>query len=88
MTASQSPRFQRAKRAVKNYLGVPEDDPDSVSLKDFVKGHKAEVKPAVSGTDSDRRGSAADPATGQELCSVAVPIHPVVAPLQPHLAHR
>lgn len=54
MAPSQSPRFQRAKQAVKNYLGVPEDDPDSVSLKDFVKGHKAEVKPAVSGTDSDR----------------------------------
>ncbi|GFZ49948.1 Sulfate permease 2 [Saitozyma sp. JCM 24511] len=47
MSPSDSPRYQRVKRAVKDYLGVQDDAPDSVSVRDFVKDHKKDVGPAV-----------------------------------------
>jgi hypothetical protein len=48
MAITPSSRHQRVQRSVKNYLGISENEPESVSVIDEIKGHRKEVGPAVS----------------------------------------
>lgn len=39
--------WKSTKQKFKHHLGVEEDEPESVSVKDFLSSHKQDVRPAV-----------------------------------------